>query len=128
MTSATISPPRASTGTGHHVGVDSNPSPLGRSVYIHFCSRLLSLRNQYATADIGTPSIAVSTSKPRYLRLLSTASGSRAVIACYVLPPTRRAMHRPQLSARRGPSHLSPQFVRPESIECRRLGHQRHHP
>src|SRR5262249_41453823 len=80
-------PPRASTGSGHQVGVDENPSPLGRSLYIQSCSSVLSLRNQYATADRGTPSIAVRMSRPRYRRLLRTASGSGAVIARYLLPP-----------------------------------------
>jgi hypothetical protein len=64
MVSATRTPARASSGSGHHSGVPSKPNALGRSVKTHSWSLATSARYPYAAAEIGTPRTAASTSSP----------------------------------------------------------------
>jgi hypothetical protein len=64
IVSPTKTPARASNGSGHHSGVPSKPSAPGRSVNSHSWRPLTRARNPYAAAEIGTPRIAASISRP----------------------------------------------------------------
>ncbi len=58
IASATSRPESASSGSGHHIGAESNPSVFGRSLKTASWSQSTSARNPYAAAETGTPSSA----------------------------------------------------------------------
>ena len=75
MVSPTRIPATASGSSGHHGGSPWKPTPLGRSVNTQPCISLVRARNPQAAAETGTPSSAASTSRTRYPRVRSAASG-----------------------------------------------------
>ena len=65
IVSPTSRPATASGTTGHHNGAGESPRPFGAATNAHCCTRAMSLRNQNAAAEIGTPSATARTSRRR---------------------------------------------------------------
>ncbi len=59
---ATRMPPTASSGNGHHTGTDLKPRSSGKLTYSQCSSLLTSARKPQATAEIGAPRTAATTS------------------------------------------------------------------
>ena len=55
-------PPTASSKNGHHTGADLKPRSWGKLTYSQCWSLLTTARKAQATAEIGTPSTAATTS------------------------------------------------------------------